>query len=369
MKNKYLKIFLRKSEQLLKKPINQYLKNNLNPVLISTQTQIFNQENIKKILLLRHDRLGDLVISNPFIKQLRKSFPDLKIDIVLSEKNFSGKRCIEKHIDGIFVKQRTVRSLFKIIRKINSSHFDMVIDLLENKSTTSDFLLKNINSQFKLGFDKANRSSYTHVVQLQSKKKNHPVERLYNLLLPFKIQVSNEIKLEYPLSEDEIIKSEELLGIKKEDFIRIGINLSGSAIERYWGSENFIKLINRIKDTDIRAEIVIFTTVGYKKALSEINISTNSIPAPFVNNLNLFVAMLNTCDFIITPDTSVIHISSALGIPCVALYSYDIDNDGIPWSPYKVPNRIINDPSGLTNITVESVFEAFNDLFNEISKK
>jgi ADP-heptose:LPS heptosyltransferase len=41
-----------------------------------------NNEKKKKVLILRQDRIGDLIISSAFLKILRKNLPDTQIDII-----------------------------------------------------------------------------------------------------------------------------------------------------------------------------------------------------------------------------------------------------------------------------------------------
>ena len=140
-------------------------------------------------------------------------------------------------------------------------------------------------------------------------------------------------------------------------------------MSKFWGVENNINLINKILAKLPEIEIVLFAEEKYSDLLKGIVEKTKVISAPIVNSVNEFAAMLSLCDIIITTDTSAVHFASAWKIPCIVLYNYRQESGtGVPGYPYKTPNRILTNPIKLLNITVEEVFQAFEELYNETIK-
>jgi ADP-heptose:LPS heptosyltransferase len=256
-----------------------------------------------------------------------------------------------------------------LLRKLRKRKYDVVVDMLDNASTTSSIFVKYIKSKFSIGIDKDNRNIYTHVVNLLDKNSFHPVERLAQVLLPFGINADEqELSLEYNLTKNDIELAEKKLGSKKKP-IRLGINLAGSDLSKFWGVENNIILINQILLKYNEIEIVLFAEEKYSDLLKGILEKTNVKSAPYVKSVNEFASMLSLCDMIITTDTAAVHFASAWKKPCLALYIYNKDSGtGIPWYPFNTPNRILTTTEKLSDITVDEVFQAFDNLYDEAIK-
>lgn len=58
------------------------------PFLLLRKVEIIEKEEIKKILFLRHDGVGDMVLSTPLFRALKKNFPDARLTVLASERNY-----------------------------------------------------------------------------------------------------------------------------------------------------------------------------------------------------------------------------------------------------------------------------------------
>src|SRR5688500_18401843 len=77
------------------------------------------------ILLIRHDRLGDAIVSTPVMKLLRESFPAARIDIVLGNRNRTIAPLLPA-IDDVFVVERGLSGLRSIRSVLGLRHYDVV---------------------------------------------------------------------------------------------------------------------------------------------------------------------------------------------------------------------------------------------------
>lgn len=352
---------------LLKKIIRKITEREDDPVIVNSKISGF--ANANKILLLRQDRIGDVLVSIAFLKKLRSLFPSAEIDIVLSHKNNSAFWAISKFVNRKYLLEKGVFKYIKLINQIRNEEYDIVIDLLDNSSSTSSILTRFTKANIKLGFEKENRKVYSHIVRLPNKKENHIIERLNSLLLPFAGNVKNEESLSFNLSFDSQSKAIDLLGVKSKKF-RLGINLSGSDDSKNWGTGNYIGFIEALETLKEKLEVKVFTTKSNEKQLNEIKENVPNVAAPFVNSFEQFTAMMSTCDIILTPDTSVVHLCSAFNIPCIALYTYSNNpNVGMPWEPRSKHSKAlkISDKETLGLIKITDVLVALNQIIEEIS--
>ncbi|QLH54339.1 MAG: hypothetical protein CH6_3215 [Candidatus Kapaibacterium sp.] len=324
-----------------------------NPQIIqSIQNELLNTKNI---LILRQDRIGDLLVSVPFVRTLREKFPQKRIGILLSHRNIVAKTCIQKYVDDIFVFPRNLFAKVDTILKIRNIGYELVIDLFDNPSFTSSIIIRAIKPKFSLGFDKENRNVYSFVVPLPNKMENHIVERIFHLLLPFGINPQNvNNELEYPLTKENPLPQ------KKSK--RLGIVLAGSSKSKFWGIDNFAKLIELI-NSKYSFEIVLFGTSSYKNEISFFSHKQNIQIAPFTKDFDEFVSMVASCDFLITPDTSVVHLASAFKIPVLVFYTFVGEQYGMPWYPINTKFKaIVSKKDSYSDITPEFAFEKFAQL-------
>ena len=352
---------------MLKSLIRKLTERNEAPDLVTGKVETLL--NPMKILLLRQDRIGDVLVSIAFIKKLKSLLPNTQIDIVLSHRNKSALFTVQDIINKSYVLEKGVMAYFKLIKEIRNSEYDIVVDMLDNASSTSSILTRFTSAKIKLGFDKQNRKVYTHVVELPNKLENHIIERLNSLLLPIAGRTANEESLTIELSEESQKKAVELLGNKSKK-IRLGINLSGSDASKNWGTGNYIGFLKTLDSMQDELETKVFTTKSNEKQLDEITRIIPNIAAPFVSSFEQFTAMISTCDIVLTPDTSVVHLCSAFDIPCIALYTYsDKPNVGMPWEPRSKYSKVIkiSDKETLGLIKITDVLAALKQIIEEIN--
>lgn len=352
---------------MLKSFIRTVTERKDDPILV--KGKLDNFQNPKKVLILRQDRIGDVLVSIAFLKKLRDILQDSKIDIVFSHRNKSAQFAIKESIDNSFVLEKGIMAYFKILSEIRKQEYDIVIDLLDNASSTSSILTRFTIAKAKLGFDKKNRKVYSHLVKLPNKIENHIIERLNSLLLPFEGSELNEESLSFELSDESREKATELLGEKSKK-IRLGINLSGSDDSKNWGTGNYIGFLKALDSLQDKLEVKVFTTKSNEKQLNEITEIIPNIAAPFVSSFEQFTAMISTCDIVLTPDTSVVHLCSAFDIPCIALYTYsNKPNVGMPWEPRSKHSKVlkISDKETLGLIKITDVLAALKQIIEEIN--
>ena len=355
---------LKKIEIKLSNLLIKYLKTSETQVLIEEKEDLFSKAKFAKILLLRQDRIGDMLITTPLLKIMKAKYPAKKLDILLGEKNISAKDIVEPYVNSIYLFEKSVFKLIRLLRGLRKQKYDLVIDLFDEPSTTSSIVIRIINAKFSLGLKKEKSYSYTHLVPLLDRTKNHIVFRTAMLMLPFNIDPKEEdLNLEYRLGAEDKENAEKYIGIKGR-LKRLGINLSGSNRGKFWGIENNIELIKALEMQDEDLEIVLFGTREYTIELNEIKNKTNVKTAPFVNSVHEYAAMLSTCDFLITPDTAAVHFASAFQIPTIPLYNLVTEGQNrIPWTPFNTLFEAVTTPSEkLSEIKPEKVVEAFNKL-------
>jgi ADP-heptose:LPS heptosyltransferase len=355
--------FFKRVQLSQKERLNKYASLNLNPILVLQPENVFQLQPNCKILLLREDWIGDVLVSVPTIRALRNKLPDARIDILMSWWNHGAAKAVKKYVNKIWIYTPEVFSTLGLISAVKKEKYDLVVDFYDRTSTTSSLLLKYFRIPIILGIEKENRASYTHVVPLLDKKSVHIVERIANLLLPFGINPEElDLSLEYPVSDDDKKKAEDKMGAKIKQ-IRLGINLEGTSKSKYWGKENYIRFIRDLLEKHDIVEVYIFTTLMFSGLAKDICKKSGARLAPLSSRVHDYASLLSTCDIVLTPDTAAVHFAAAWKKPCIALYLAESKDAPMPRYPYKSQYKTLTaEADNLSDISVEEAIKAFEEL-------
>jgi ADP-heptose:LPS heptosyltransferase len=316
-----------------------------------------------RILLIRMERIGDVLVSVPVLRALRARYPQGRIDLLLSRANLAVRDAVLPFVDRVWCYDKTVRSALGLLRQLRGARYDVVVDLVDNPSATAQLVTRWCGAPAAVGLLHAEAGGYTHAAPLLDRSRTHVVERLAQLLLPFGIDpASQSLDLAYPLSPGDIEAAQRTLGPTWRP-LRLGINLSGREAGKQWGSANYIAVVRHLMRNDPRFAISICGAPGDATEVRQVAFATEAQAVPPTSSLKEFAAIVHEFDLLLTPDTAVVHLAAAWKIPTVALYHSDPTI--APWLPYNTPHRAVAHPGGISVIPVDRVIAALEELINE----
>src|ERR1051325_3715405 len=105
-----------------------------------------------RLLFLRHDRIGDMIVSTALIRAIATSHPGLELDVLASPANapvLEGASYIRKLI--VFDKRQT-GSYLDMARRLRAEQYDAVIDcMVTAPSVTTLLLMLASNAPYRVG--------------------------------------------------------------------------------------------------------------------------------------------------------------------------------------------------------------------------
>lgn len=319
-----------------------------------------------KILILRIDKFGDMIVTIPIIREIRKKFPHATIDIVLGQANKSLSSNALVYANSVLYYDKTLLGLIRLLYQMRKNKYDICIDPLDNPSITSGNLCYLSNATYTVGLYKSNAKKYTHCIIPKDRLKVHIVERTAQMLLAFGIDpVVSNLDCEFQLEQSYLEKSRETLkNIIDLQRPVIAINTTGSISSRTMNKEFAIALYKEIHESacSFEAQILLFGPESQNAVLSSIQEHTNCLIAPFTTSFNEYAAMLKCASIIISPDTSAVHLAASWKTPTVCLFCKDNTGTAL-WTPYHTRHEcVISDTYSINDIDIYKISNSLNEI-------
>jgi ADP-heptose:LPS heptosyltransferase len=316
-----------------------------------------------RILVIRLERIGDVLVGIPVLRALRARHPEARIELLVSRANRAVADAVRPFVDHLWIYEKTVMSGVSLLLALRRRSYDVIVDLIDHPSTNAQLVIRWCRPRVAVGLLHAESGLYTHAAPALDPAIVHPVERFAQLLLPFGIDPSTEpLDLEYPLGPTDQERARAALG-PSDRLYRIGINVSCRQAERYWGTGKYVDLARRIVDRHRQFAVWVCGAPQDAPEVARIASATDTRAVPPRPSLSEFAAIVREFDLFVTPDTVAVHIAAAWKRPTVALYHPEA---GVaPWTPYHTPHRAVMGAPDIPSIQVDDVSAAVDDLIAE----
>ncbi|MEY3386330.1 MAG: hypothetical protein RIR53_1141 [Bacteroidota bacterium] len=354
---------LKKVELAVRRFYNARVGGNAEPVVIDAPANALDASSVQRVLLLRQDRIGDVLVSTPIIRALRRLMPHAQIDMVLSTNNIAVRQAVADQVDHIHVFKKSLLHLVVLRRRLRRQRYDLVIDLMDNASSTSALLISGARATFSIGVDKVNRGVYTHVVPLADQTRVHIVERIARLLWPLGVDLRGEdLRLSFPLTDTQRQHAASLMTDPHGRPV-LAVNTSGSDVHRMYPEKLMITLLQRVSERWCQegpgaVKLRIISAPMHSDMAHRIGQACGIDVVPPQSSYASFAACIAAADMLLTPDTSAVHAAAAHGVPSVVLFSQD-SRGLMPWLPYATPCwPCVTTKGALETIDVDDVRKA-----------
>ena len=307
--------------------------------------------------------MGDMVIYLPYIHAISKKYQK-PISILVKENSRANQLLLDdKHIDEIIILDRTkdnsgshdgLSGFFKLSKEIKSKNFDKVF--IFNSSLR--YLLISKIAKIK------NISQYP----LFRKKDNIVTSAKIFTENELNVIVSTEPKLN--INQDRIDNAKQNFS---NEYKHVCLGISASGPTKRWDINNFIKLCSKINNK-IPTKFYLAAGNNDKDLINQLIKSEIGSNCVSFENLKISEAMpiIKNCNLYIGNDTGWLHIASALGLKCLALF---MDSPVQAYGKYSKNINVIvpegqteqtttHDTLGADKISFEKVFNKSIELLN-----
>jgi ADP-heptose:LPS heptosyltransferase len=318
---------------------------------------------VKRIVIVRIGKIGDLVVSNFAFRKIRAAWQEAEILLVTLPRNRELLK-YNRSVNRVRYFRKGI-DIIPLLAQIRSFRPDLFLDLNDNASRTSALLAGWCGAPVRVGFAFPNNSRYlTHPVECPLRDRTHITDRLR--LIPEALGLTFQPEEVVPSMELGPRESEEVrlqLEPVRRDGVRcIAVNLSAGDRNRYWQTWKWKRLLEEIAFAGPPTMFVLLTAPGDEHLADEVRTPSMRVISPHRLSLHLFAAYIAQSDLLISPDTSAIHIASAFKVPVLGLYPA-VEWNYASWHPIGTLFEVVRPQSGLVGaITPEQILAAFHQL-------
>lgn len=324
---------------------------------------------IDRILVVRTDRIGEVLLSTPILTELRRAFPEASIGMLVRPE-VKDLVMGNPHINEVIEytqEKRGIHEALRIKKVLQRKRYDMIVIVNPQKEFHLAAFLAGV--PVSVGFNRKWGFLLTHRVPDQKHLADrHEVD--YNLdlvrVLGIEPKDSRPVLMVSPESDEGLF---DLLKIKKDKQKEwahhrlVAIHPCTSNPKKQWPHEYFA----RIADLLIRRKCDVVFVSGLQEVYDAKRVMSMMRHAAFdiTGRLTLkqLASFLKRCTFLISSDSGPVHVAAAVGTPVVALFGRaDAGSRSSRWGPYG-RNHVVIEKDRLEDISPEEVLQAATEEF------
>ena len=293
---------------------------------------------IKKILVVRNDKLGDFMLTWPALSYLKKNLPETKITCLIN-KEFWPLAELCPFIDDFIIDQ----NIFVLKKIIHEEKFDASISFFS--TFRIGYALKNAKIPIRLApATKLAQFFYNHKLKQRRSESKKP-EHEYNTDLIFEFLetfFSEELK-EMDGAPYLTLDPKKEVAAKENFYQKYSINSEKKVIFIHPGSggssknislETYADICNGLRRFDDYNFMIHYSKKEKSSADTLSKLLDNSVNFHLIeptNNLEELLYNINTCDVFCSGSTGPLHVAGALNKRTIAFYPAKQSSTQLRW--------------------------------------
>ncbi|MDQ6757472.1 MAG: glycosyltransferase family 9 protein, partial [Bacteroidota bacterium] len=271
-----------------------------------------------KFLIIRFSSIGDIVLTTPVIRSLRKKFPDAQIHY-LTKTSFASIVETNPYLNKIHFLQD---ELSKTVEELQDESFDYIIDLHHNLRTLQ--IKQSLKKVKSFSFDKLNIEKWVFVnFKMNVMPDKHIVDRYMETVKSLGVK-NDGLGLDYFIPGKDVVKQSDLPVSHLHGYIGIVIG----------AAHNTKKLpVHKLKELCLKINHPIIL-LGGKEDVSNAAQITSVDSVKIYNacgkfNLNESADLVKRSKLIITHDTGLMHIAAAFKKKIISVWGNTVPSFGM----------------------------------------
>ena len=316
-----------------------------------------------RVLILRYDVIGDLVLSTGMLRQIATLHPSMEIDVL-------ARTWVVPVLDGLPFVRRVIPfdcsatnryPSLGLLAHVRRQRYDVVVDgmsIRHSSPTSSLMFMLASRAPYRVGLTSTS-NSFLYNIQVDPDRSRHHAEQSAVLAKPFGLSLDGtDWRSTLVLSSAERSAADAYWSSLGAG-LRLFVNLSVTDPRNDWPDDRFVAVLRRLLARRPDVVVLVSGVAGQADRIARVARDAGAHSA--TQSLREVIARVATSDIVLTPDTGIIHIAAAFQRPIVGLYRIDTRM----WAPYRVPSRALHSESLVHAIPVDRVTTALDELLDE----
>jgi len=357
-------------------------------IITRIEMKLFNIQNVTNIIVFIGGGIGNLVLTQPFVKSCLKAWPKSNISLIVTSDVLKELSSLLFPEADVFVLPGKKRRFFTALRYLKylipQRKFSICFSTFLERRRPTSWWGKYLGAKMIIGFEERKWAPW-QTISLDFDKSTHEIERNLKML---KIIGKNPqiVATSLEIPKDLMIWANDYLDNLGERFIGIHPGTDKISIGRRWAAVKFRELINTFLEEYKRHSVLFFMGPHDKDIGKDIAKKINNKRFIVIEDLgiNQVVGLINKCECFISNDSGLMHIAGALKIPLVAIWGPTNLRKSCPTSNkqiiikkdlscapcYEIGKAIsCQHRTCLNQISVEEVMKACNSLIEGLPSK
>lgn len=310
---------------------------------------------IKRVLVIKLQHLGDVLLTTPVFSKLKEQYPHLEIDVLIYQETkvvLEANPCVhEIHtIDRTWKIQGKLHQLrheINLGKRLQARQYDLIINLTDRwrGAWLTRFLRPSysVSQPYPHRRGKFWRKSFTHIYRVP-RQNRHTVEKNLDAIRRLGVQINSSDKtLTFVSNSSATDKIRDMLGGDRFGEKKIiVIHPTSRWMFKAWHPQGFAKVIDHLYELGHRPVLIsgpATMEIEYAQMIMK-QVSSPVIDLSGRLSLQECGALIELADCFLGLDSVAMHIASAVNTPCVALFGPTIDK---VWGPWMVRHKIITE--------------------------
>ncbi len=272
-----------------------------------------NLSVIKKCLVIALSRIGDAVYMTPVIREFKKNYPYVTLDLLCSPYN-GAVFAHNPHISTFYHYKKGFKNLFHLKKDLQNQNYDIIIDLTSDSKPLGALLAFLAKSNYTIGFDNKKRGfcldrsiplpiHKCHMTDLYLTLLKTLQRKEYNNLPEISLLMSEKKYINDFLNTYTISLQEQIIGIHP------GANFTSQKLP----IEKWAQLGDYIQNK-LHCKVILFGGKNDQEDILSIQKSMKSTCITLKPTLNLreSMALINRCTILLCNNSGPLHIAEAL---------------------------------------------------------
>src|SRR5215467_4973159 len=208
------------------------------------------RERPQRVLFLRHDRAGDMVLSTGVLRAIARSHPTVTLDVLASPLNAPIIEGADYINAVVTFDKRALGSYVATARRLRRARYDAVVDcMVTAPSVTTLLLVLASGARHRIGIaGRGNDDAFTLTVSPDPRPDGHMVDRLSALARAFGVDPETmDRRPSLDMSEMEVARAVSMWSAP-EGAPRVLVNISAGSAERNWPDDRYADVMRHIHE-------------------------------------------------------------------------------------------------------------------------